>query len=103
MKTFKLILILLALASVVGWVGYMYIQSLLETNVVINNVKPEPEVVVQVEYKEKYDEIVLQILADEKTMWEERARLSAERQASEQLAKQFEEMANQKRLEEQSL
>lgn len=103
MKKLKLILILLALASVVGWAGYMYLQSLLATNVVYVNEKPEPEVVVQVEYKEKYDEIVTQILSEEKTMWEERARLSAERQASEQLAKQFEEMANQKRLEEQSL
>lgn len=99
-------MILIALAAVVGWVGYMYMQSLLDSNTVYvaNHASTTtPEVVVQVEYKERYDEMVQQILAKEKEMWETRARLSAERQASEELAKQFEEIANQKRLEEQSL
>lgn len=62
-----------------------------------------PEVIREVEYKEKYDDLVKEITLKEEQYWKDKARLSAERQASEALAEQYAEQANQKKLEEESL
>lgn len=62
-----------------------------------------PQVVTEIEYKERYDELVKQIVDQESQYWADKARLSAERQAAEQLADEFAEKANAKRLEEESL
>lgn len=101
----KILAIWLAVIAVILGGLYLYFHELFQPTEYNrqDTSTSTPEIVVEYRDREIYEKLVQEIKAKEAEYWENKAQLSAERQASEQLAKQFSEQANQKRKEEESL
>ena len=90
----------IALVVVGAYISVTYFGS---TETYINTATSTPEIIYRDVETERYDKLVEQILSEETEYWQNKARLSAERQASEELAEDYAARANEKKIEEQSL
>jgi len=88
---------------IAGVATYAFLDNKYGTIEVDNSTAPAPVVEIQTEYTDMYNDLVTEIHKEEEGYWKEKAQLSAERQASDQLAEMFAAKAEEKRLEEQSL
>jgi hypothetical protein len=100
-KVKKIIVVVILIGLVVG-AAYLWMDQMFGTEVEYT-ASTTPEVIYQEIETERYDALVEQILEEEKQHWQDKAQLSAERQAAERLADEYADRANEKRLEEQSL
>ena len=102
-KLKKVVIILLVSGVVLGGV-FIYLNAQNTSEYVRPEISATSTTVeVVTEYTDMYNDLVIEILEKEDQYWKDKARLSAERQASEQIATQFSEQADAKKIEEQSL